>query len=79
MNEKTIIQTVREFAKSGDQKFKRAFHLSGNTDEIFTITIERTRRVLVTESAALEARANTISALPSGAPCGCCGGSGKAG
>ena len=79
MNEKTVIQTVREFAKSGDQKFKKSFSVSGSTEEIITVAIERTRRVLVTESISLEARANTISALPSGAPCGCCGGSGKAG
>lgn len=78
MNEKTVIQTVREFSKSGDQRFKKSFLVSGNTDEIITVTIERTRRVLVAESLSLEeARANTISALPAGAPCGCCGGSGK--
>lgn len=79
MNEKTILQTVREFAKSGDSKFEKSFHLSGNTEEIITITIKRTRRSLANQSILLEARANTISALPSGAPCGCCGGSGKAG
>ena len=78
MNEKTVVQTVREFAKSGDQRFKKSFSVSGNSDEIITVTIERTRRVLATESLLFEARANTISALPSGAPCGCCGGSGKA-
>lgn len=77
MNEKTVIQTVREFSKSGDQRFKKSFFVSGNADEIITVTIERTRRVFATESLSLEARANTISALPSGAPCGCCGGSGK--
>lgn len=79
MNEKTIAQTVREFVKSGDQRFKKSFSVSGNADEIITVTIERTRRVLATESLSLAARANTISALPSGAPCDCCGGSGKTG
>ena len=77
MNEKTVIQTVREFSKSGDQTFKKSFFVSGNTEEIITVTIERTRRVVATESLSFKARANTISALPSGAPCGCCGGSGK--
>lgn len=77
MNEKTVIQTVREFSKNGDQRFKKSFFVSGNTDEIITVTIERTRRILATESLSFEARANTISALPSGSPCGCCGGSGK--
>ncbi|WP_132750371.1 hypothetical protein [Simplicispira metamorpha] len=79
MNEKTVVQTVLDFVKSGDQKFKKSFSVSGNADEIITVTIERTRRVLATESLSFEARANTISALPSGAPCGCCRGSGKAG
>ncbi len=79
MNEKTVIQTVREFSKSGDQRFKKSFSVSGSPDEIITVTIERTKRVLAAESLSFEARANTISALPSGAPCGCCGGSGKAG
>ena len=49
MNEKTVVQTVREFAKSGDQRFKKSFSVSGNSDEIITVTIERTRRVLATE------------------------------
>lgn len=79
MNEKTVVQTVLDFAKSGDQRFKKSFSVSGNADEIITVTIERTRRVLATASLSLEASTNTISALPSGAPCGCCGGSGKAG
>lgn len=79
MNEITVIQTVREFSKSGDQKFWKSFYVSGNPDEIITITIERTKPVLATESLSFEARANTISALPSGAPCRYCGGSGKAG
>ncbi|NMQ30166.1 hypothetical protein E4Q23_21850 [Candidatus Accumulibacter phosphatis] len=78
MNEKPVIQTVREFSKSGDQRFNKSFFVSGNTDEIITVTIERTKQVLATKSLSFEARANTISALPSGAPCGCCGGSGKA-
>lgn len=79
MNEKSVIQTVRDFSKSGEQKFTKSFSVSGNPDEIITVTIERTRQVLAERSLALEARANTISTLPSGAPCDCCGGSGKAG
>lgn len=77
MDEKTVIQAVREFSKSGDQRYKKSFFVSGKPEEILTITIERTRRIVGNENLAFEARANTISALPSGSPCGCCGGSGR--
>lgn len=68
---------VQELAKSNLTEYRKSFQLRGNDEEIFTVTIERKRRRLVTERLAVEARANTISALPGGAPCGCCGGSGR--
>ncbi len=77
MNEKAIKQIVIDLAKSGDQKYEKSFLVSGSPDEVFTVTVTRRKRVLVTESISIEARANTISALPSGSPCGCCGGSGR--
>jgi len=77
MNEKAVKQAVIELAKSGEQKYEKSFSVSGQSDEIFTVTITRKRRAIVTDSVSMEARANTISALPSGSPCGCCGGSGK--
>ena len=77
MNDEPIKKAVLDFAKSRDQGYKKSFKVGGNDDEIFTVIIERGRRGIVTESMAFEARSNTISALPSGTPCGCCNGSGR--
>lgn len=77
MNEKAIKQIVSDLAKSGEQKYEKSFSVSGKPDEVFTVTVTRKKLTMVTESISMEARANTISALPSGSPCGCCGGSGK--
>ncbi len=77
MNEKSVKQAVLELIKSNEQRYEKSFSLAGNSDDIFTVKIERNRSVLVTKSISMEARANTISALPSGSPCGCCNGSGR--
>ncbi|MDD4929504.1 MAG: hypothetical protein PHP85_09535 [Gallionella sp.] len=68
---------IQELSKTNMPEYKKSFQLRGNDEEIFTVTIERKKRRLVTESMAFEARANTISALPGGSPCGCCQGSGR--
>lgn len=76
MNEEVVKKTIREFLKSGSPRYKKAFSEEGGAN-IITITIERTRKSTSMESLVAEASNNTISALPSGTPCGCCGGSGK--
>ncbi|MBL0575050.1 hypothetical protein JD522_16725 [Aeromonas hydrophila] len=77
MNDNAIKQIVSDLAKSGDQKYEKSFSVSGKPDEVFTVTVTRKKRIMVTDSISMEALANTISALPSGLPCGYCGGSGK--
>lgn len=77
MNENLVRKVVVEFSKDNQSEYKKAFKVSGDENEVYIVTIERKRRSVVTESISMEARDNTISALPSGAPCGCCGGSGK--
>lgn len=68
---------VREFALSGEHREVASFKLSDQSTEIFTVTIERKRLTIATENEKFEARANTISALPSGTRCGCCNGTGR--
>ncbi|KAB8062098.1 hypothetical protein GCN74_03475 [Janthinobacterium sp. FT14W] len=46
--------------------------------EMVTIRFQRKRLQHISESFRVLAKANTISALPSGERCGCCGGSGSA-
>lgn len=79
MKEEAVKRAIQDFAKSNDREYEKIFSISGNSDELFTIRIERRKTILVTESFKSESRANTISALPSGAPCSYCGGSGRAG
>jgi hypothetical protein len=75
MNEEIIKRAIQEFAKSNEQKYEKTFLENGNSTEMFTIKLERKNLALANES---EARANTISALPSGSQCYHCGGSGRA-
>lgn len=77
MKDMLIKEAVAEFAKSNEAKYEKVFSMSGESGDIFTVKIERKREALISESASMEARSNMISALPSGAPCGCCNGSGK--
>lgn len=77
MNENLVKKAVQDFSKDNKPEYKKAFRISGAEDDVYIVTIERKRRIVVTESVSMEARSNTISALPSGTPCGCCGGSGK--
>jgi len=77
MKDRLIKEAVAEFAKSNEVKYEKSFFMEGEADDVFTVKIERKRKGLISESASMEAHSNTISALPSGAPCGCCGGSGK--
>lgn len=66
MNEKIIEHAIQEFAKSNEQKYEKVFLVGGNSTEMVTIKLERKNLALVTESLKFEARANTISAMPSG-------------
>lgn len=77
MNDKIIKAAAIEFEKSKKTDFKKSYSVSESPTEIITVTFERRQLQVANESMKFEARANTISALPSGANCTCCGGSGK--
>ena len=77
MNESIVKKLVQEFSKDKQNNYKKAFNIIGNDEDIYVVTIERQRKDFVAASLSLEARGNTISAGPSGAPCTCCNGSGR--
>lgn len=76
MKDTVLKELAREFAAEGQRTFTKRFAIPGSADYI-TIQINRTSLALATESEKTEIRGSTISALPSGAQCGCCGGSGR--
>jgi hypothetical protein len=78
MNNDVIKAAVAEFIKEGKQEAQLSFSFKGNPLEIFTVKFDRKNLSISNESMKFEARANTISALPSGASCSCCNGSGRA-
>lgn len=77
MYEEKLKKAVAEFSKKGGSKYEKTFSVKGVYEEVFTVKIERKKSRLISESLSMEAHSNTISALPSGAPCEFCGGSGK--
>lgn len=77
MKDKSVSQAIIDFANSRDPEIVKHFKYSAEPDEIFTVTITRNKTNLLSKHASMEAFANTISALPSGSQCGCCGGSGR--
>ncbi|WP_157808993.1 hypothetical protein [Halomonas sp. 141] len=77
MNDKLIKKVISEFSESADNAYEKSFSIKGVEGEVFTIRIERKKDTLINESISMEALSNSISALPSGAPCDCCGGSGR--
>jgi len=79
MNEKLIESIVKDFAKTGNNLFDKVFKLQGKDGEYYTVSIKKelSSQLLLEKSAGMESRSNTISALPSGATCGCCNGSGR--
>ncbi|MEZ8619103.1 hypothetical protein AB6D33_24965 [Vibrio splendidus] len=72
MSEKRLENIVREFEKTGKSSINETVKFNG---KVYTIQIE-SRAVKLNESFQIN-KASTISALPSGSPCGCCGGSGR--
>lgn len=73
MNDKYMEQAVIEFAKTGKRDIEKNFTLQ---DKGYTVIIKKNSQVLIEESN-LYSNVNTISTLPSGNSCGCCGGSGR--
>lgn len=69
---------VRNFLQSRELSVKETFFVK-ESGEIVTVIITRSKRTLSTESYGFRGNINTISALPSGAPCDACGGTGRAG
>ena len=78
MNKKIVQTAAQDFLNSGKRAESFSFSISGNPLEMVVVRFERESLQVATESRKFEARANTISALPSGAQCGCCNGSGRA-
>ncbi|MBP6582429.1 MAG: hypothetical protein KA204_03000 [Chromatiaceae bacterium] len=85
MNEKIIARLIKDLIASNELPVHRDSQASNNIrvpgySGLFTVTVEykniETIRKSIVFSESLN-RAQTISALPSGAPCGCCGGSGR--
>jgi hypothetical protein len=73
MNKDIVRSAVSDFANSGDDEYDETFSKNG---ELFRVRIERLSARSHSNENLLE-KANTISALPSGSPCACCGGSGR--
>ena len=68
---------VQEFIKNDEgPEYSKSFKSADYPNEIFTITISRKKTTPANESLSLESA--FISALPSGSPCECCQGSGRA-
>jgi len=78
MDPKALMFIVRKFLKSGEPSATETFFVR-ESNETVEVTITLSKRILATESAEFRTNINTISALPSGAPCGACGGTGRAG
>lgn len=80
MNEKIIEQMVKEFAASGEYRFEKTYRIKGADGVYYKVEIEKhsagNKEIPLFESVGTESF-NTISALPSGAQCGCCNGSGR--
>lgn len=77
MYEEALKKAVTEFAQEGESKYEKTFSVKGVHEEVFTVKIERKKDRLISESLSMESRSNMISALPPGAPCEFCGGSGR--
>lgn len=73
MNEKYLKVAVQDFAKTNSNDLTKTYEIN---NEYYTVTIVKEKRRVINESL-IKARSETISALPSGSPCGCCGGSGR--
>lgn len=77
MDEKLVRNFVLSFSQDGVNKYEKTFSVNGVDDEVFTLKIERKRKAFIAESVSMESRFNAISALPPGAACDCCNGSGR--
>jgi hypothetical protein len=77
MKDAIIKAAATEFADSKRTDFSKSYLVKESPTEIITVTYERRKLQIANESRKFEAQANTISALPSGANCSCCGGSGR--
>ena len=76
MKDSVLKEVAKEFAESGQKTLTKRFAIPGTIDFV-TIQLDRKSLTVATEVQKVEVRANTISALPSGSQCGCCGGSGR--
>ncbi|MBD8625545.1 hypothetical protein IFT64_01190 [Oxalobacteraceae sp. CFBP 8753] len=77
MKKEVIKAAVAEFIKEGKYEDQMSFSFKDKPSEIYTVKFERRSLSISNESMKFEARSNTISALPSGARCDCCNGSGR--
>ena len=68
---------AREVAKSKQPSVERTFRVAGSDNEFYVVKIERKRTFEISESRHLKSNSTTISAMPPGSTCGCCGGTGR--
>ncbi|WP_144397574.1 hypothetical protein ABF162_13740 [Vibrio coralliilyticus] len=77
MASKHIENIVREFEKLGETSLSQTLKYK---DKVYTVRISK-RDETLSESFSFATnmhKSNTVSALPSGSPCGCCNGTGRA-
>lgn len=74
MEDKLVKELLVEFSKTNLPKYEKRFQ-GPNVNEVFVVKIERQK--IANENRGFATNASTVSALPSGNPCGYCGGSGK--
>ena len=72
MTNKNYENIVREFNKTGKSSLDEVFELNG---QVYIVKIEKKSKIS-TENFILN-KAQNISALGSGSPCGCCNGTGR--
>ncbi len=80
MNEQILARLLRDLVNTNTQfPYIKSVRLPQYQNHIFHIRIEAEDVRLLTESQRLQKSINssTISSLPSGTPCSCCGGSGR--
>lgn len=78
MNERILARFIKDLVESRTTfPFEHTARLAEYQNQRFRIRVER-EFSLPDRRELFEANSSTISSLPSGAPCDCCGGSGKA-
>jgi hypothetical protein len=78
MNDKIIKQIASDLLNEKLNKYERSFFIQDSNAEFIIVTVERKKLTPTNEGFVKAASIDTISAFPSGSPCGSCGGTGRA-